>query len=87
MRIVHAALCFFCVLGLSACGQSANIDDLKSTTGMSKDQLVSKFGEPQSKSLESTSDHPGGFWTYKASSGANCRLRFDLPPRVLGADC
>lgn len=32
-------------------------------------------------------NHPGGYWVYRASSGATCKLRFDLPPRVLGADC
>jgi hypothetical protein len=54
---------------------------------MSKDQLVSKFGEPQSKSLDVTDDHPGGYWVYNTRSGGSCKLRFDLPPRVLGADC
>jgi len=87
MRIVYGMLSFILVLGLSACGQDTNIDELKSTIGMSKDQLESKFGKPQSSSLESTEAHPGGFWVYKASSGATCKLRFDLPPRVLGADC
>jgi hypothetical protein len=54
---------------------------------MSKDQIESLFGKPQSSSLESTDDHPGGFWIYKTRSGGTCKLRFDLPPRVVGADC
>ena len=87
MKALQVLLSFLCLLGLSACGQSPNIDDLKATTGMSKDQLESKFGKPQSSSLESGSDHPGGYWVYQASSGASCKLRFDLPPRVIGTDC
>jgi len=87
MKPVHGVLSFLFVFGLSGCGQSNNVDDLKATIGMSKDQIESKFGKPQSSSLEASDDHPGGYWVYKASSGASCRLRFDLPPRVIGADC
>jgi len=87
MKIVHGLLAFCLLIGLAACAKEANIDDLKSTMGMSKDQIESKFGKPQSTSLESNEDHPGGYWVYKASSGATCKLHFDLPPRVIGADC
>lgn len=87
MRTVHVLFSFLFLLVLSGCGDSVNIDDLKSTMGMSKDQLESKFGKPQTSSLESNESHPGGYWVYKASSGVSCTLRFDLPPRVIGADC
>ncbi len=87
MKLVHEVLSFLLVLGLSGCGQSTSIDDLRATIGMSKDQLESKFGKPQSSSLEATDDHPGGYWVYQSSSGAMCKLRFDLPPRVIGVDC
>ena len=87
MRTVHGLVSFLLVVGLSGCGKDASIDELKSTLGMSKDQLESKFGKPQSTSLESNAEHPGGYWIYKASSGASCKLYFDLPPRVIDVDC
>jgi len=87
MNKVYRVLACLLLLGLSACGQETSVEDLKSTIGMSKVQIESKFGLPQTSSLESTNDHPGGFWVYKTSSGTTCKLRFDLPPRVLGADC
>lgn len=87
MHRIYRVLAGFCALGLAACGQGASAEDFKSTVGMSKDQIESLFGKPQSSSLESTDDHPGGFWIYKTRTGGTCKLRFDLPPRVLGADC
>jgi len=87
MKNVYGFIAFLMVFGLAGCSQDVNIDDLKSTLGMSKDEIESKFGRPQSSSLESNDQHPGGYWVYKASSGASCKLRFDLPPRVIGADC
>ena len=87
MKLGFGLLSFFLVLGLSGCGGKADINDLKSTIGMSKLEVESRFGKPESSILEATEDHPGGYWIYKVSSGASCKLRFDLPPRVIGADC
>jgi hypothetical protein len=87
MKFIRGLFSFLLVLGLAGCGKGASIDALKSTIGMSKDQVESKFGKPESSNLESTDDHPGGYWVDKAGSGASCKLRFDLPPRVVGVDC
>ena len=87
MKIFYGLLSFMLVLGLSGCGDGADIGDLKSTIGMSKEQVESKFGKPLSSVLEASADHPGGYWIYKAKSGVSCKLRFDIPPRVIGADC
>jgi outer membrane protein assembly factor BamE (lipoprotein component of BamABCDE complex) len=87
MKPIYGVSSFLIVLGLSACGKQPTIDDLKATVGMSKDQVESKFGEPKTSSPESTDTHPGGYWVYQASSGASCKLHFDLPPRVVGTDC
>ena len=87
MKIVYGFLSFFLVMCLSGCGKEADISDLKSTIGMSKDEVESRYGKPQTSILEATDDHPGGYWVYKVKSGANCKLRFDIPPRVIGADC
>ena len=84
---IYGLLSFILVLGLSGCSGEADIDDLKSSIGMSKEEVEARFGKPQSSILESSIDHPGGYWVYKAKSGASCKLRFDLPPRVIGADC
>ncbi len=87
MKIVYGLISFFLVLSLHGCGGEADVGDLKSTVGMSKDEVESRYGKPQTSVLEATDDHPGGYWLYKVKSGAICKLRFDLPPRVIGADC
>ncbi len=87
MKRVYGLLSFFIVLGLAGCTKEAEVSDLKSTIGMSKDEVESHYGKPQSSILEATDDHPGGYWIYKTKSGANCKLRFDIPPRVIAADC
>lgn len=87
MKIVYGVLSFLLVLSLSGCGKEADISELKSTIGMSKEEVESRFGKPQSSNLDAASGHPGGYWVYKASSGASCKLHFDLPPRVIRADC
>ncbi len=87
MKIVYGFFSFILVMGLSGCGKEAEIVDLKSTIGMSKDEVESRFGKPQTSILEATDDHPGGYWVYKVKSGQSCKLRFDIPPRVIGADC
>ena len=88
MKTLCGLLSLLLVLGLSGCGpREADVSDLKSTIGMSKDEVESRYGKPQASILEATDDHPGGYWVYKAKSGASCKLRFDLPPRVIGADC
>lgn len=80
-------LSFFLVVGLAGCGKGADIDALKASIGMSKDQVESRFGKPETSNVQASGEHPGGYWVYKTSSGATCKLRFDLPPRVLGVDC
>jgi len=87
MKTIDGLLCLLLALGLSGCGGEADVNAFKSTIGMSKVQVESQFGEPESSVLESTADHPGGYWIYKVKSGGSCKLRFDLPPRVLGVDC
>ena len=88
MKNVYGLLSFMLMLGLSGCsGGEADIGDLKSSIGMSKEEVEARFGKPQSSILEASIDHPGGYWVYKAKSGVSCKLRFDLPPRVIGADC
>lgn len=87
MKFVYVFLSFYVVLGLSGCGGEVDASDLKSTIGMSKDEVESHYGKPQTSILEATDDHPGGYWVYKVKSGATCKLRFDIPPRVIAADC
>lgn len=75
---------------LTGCGTTASVADMKSTLGMSKDQVESKFGRPVSSTLEASPEHPGGYWVYnvKAQDGSQtCRLNFDVPHRVLDVDC
>jgi hypothetical protein len=87
MRTAFGLLSFLLALGLSGCGKGVDVDALKASIGMSKVQVEAEFGEPESSHLDASEDHPGGYWVYKTASGAHCMLRFDLPPRVIGADC
>lgn len=87
MKMRFGLLSFMLMLGLTGCGRQADVSDLKSTIGMSKMEVESRFGEPQTSVLDAADDHPGGYWIYKAKSGVTCKLRFDIPPRVIGADC
>ena len=87
MRVFYAFFSFVLILGLTGCSSEADVSDLKSTIGMSKDEVESRYGKPQTSILDATDDHPGGYWVYKVKSGGSCKLRFDLPPRVIAADC
>lgn len=87
MKTINKLLGFCLVSALAGCGGEADINKLKNTIGMSKEQVESIFGKPQSSVVEGGADHPGGYWLYKATGGVSCKLRFDLPPRVIAADC
>ncbi len=87
MKAVSGILLFIVLAGLSGCGKKPSAEAFKSSIGMTKDQIESLYGRPDATSLEATVDHPGGYWVYKISAAQDCTLRFDIPHRVLGADC
>ncbi len=90
MKFTFSFLMFFVASIVVGCGtQKPQVEDLKGTLGWSKDHVESRFGRPASSSRESSKDHPGGYWVYKIddSSGTQCTLNFDLPHRVLSANC
>jgi uncharacterized protein YceK len=87
MQIFQSFIVLMIALGLAGCGSELSQEALKASVGMSKDQVESRFGKPQSSILEATDSHPGGYWVYKISSGGSCKLGFDLPPRVVDVSC